>query len=82
MNCVCPACPFLQNYANHHKFAFIPVTYVALTNFKMFDKVLEGTKAEAMLVGIPVLTIVLTIMVRLGICMVGKVKQVRKEGKT
>ena len=48
----------------------------------MVDKVLEGTKAEAMLVGIPVLTIVLTIMVRLGICMVGKVKQVRKEGKT
>ena len=58
------------------------MTSVALTNFKMVDKVLEGTKAEAMLVGIPVLTIVLTLMVRLGICMVGKVKQVRKEGKT
>ena len=44
----------------------------------MVDKVLEGTKAEAMLVGIPVLTIVLTVMVRISMCVVNKAKNARK----
>ena len=43
----------------------------------MVDKVLEGTWAEGMLIGIPALTIVITVMVRIGIRVVGKVKQVR-----
>lgn len=47
--------------------------------FKMVDKVLEGTWAEGMLIGIPALTIVITIMVRVGVCVVNKVKQVKKE---
>ena len=32
-----------------------------------------------MLIGIPALTIVITIMVRVGVCVVNKVKQVKKE---
>ena len=43
----------------------------------MVDLVLEGTWAEGMLIGIPALTIVITVMVRIGIRVVGKVKQVR-----
>ena len=38
---------------------------------------LEGTWAEGMLIGIPALTIVITVIVRIGIRVVGKVKQVR-----
>ena len=42
-----------------------------------FFPVLEGTWAEGMLIGIPALTIVITVIVRIGIRVVGKVKQVR-----
>ena len=48
----------------------------------MFEKVLEGTEAEAMLIAIPVLTIVITLMVRVGMCVANKVKQVREGGKS
>jgi len=44
----------------------------------MVDKVLEGKKAEAMLVGIPVLMIVLTVMVRISMRVVNKVKKAMK----
>ena len=44
----------------------------------MVDKVLEGKKAEAMLVGIPVLMIVLTVIVRISMRVVSKVKKAMK----
>ena len=46
----------------------------------MVDKILEGTWAEAMLIGIPALTIVITFIVRVSMCLVSKVKQVRRKG--
>ena len=48
----------------------------------MFDKVLEGKEAEGMLIAIPALTIVITVMVRVGMCVKSKVKQVRWNGKS
>ena len=42
----------------------------------MVDKVVEGTWAEAFVIGIPALTIVITLFVRIGLCVVNKVKQV------
>ena len=47
------------------------------TAFKMVEKILQGTWAEAMLIGIPALTIVIAVMVRVSMCIVSKVKQVR-----
>ena len=43
----------------------------------MVEKILQGTWAEAMLIGIPALTIVIAVMVRVSMCIVSKVKQVR-----
>ena len=54
------------------------MTPVTFTTIKMVDKVLEGKKAEAMLVGIPVLMIVLTVMVRISMRVVNKVKKAMK----
>ena len=48
----------------------------------MVEKVLYGQMAEAMLIGIPALTIVITFMVQIGMCLVNKVRQVREDGKT
>ena len=47
----------------------------------MVEKVLYGQMAEAMLIGIPALTIVITFMVQIGMCLVNKVRQVREDGK-
>ena len=44
----------------------------------MVDQVLEGKEAVAMLVGIPVLMIVLTVMVRISVRVVNKVKKAMK----
>ena len=67
-----------KGYANHCKVVSFPVTSVTFTTIKMVDKVLEGKKAEAMLVGIPVLMIVLTVMVRISMRVVNKVKKAMK----
>ena len=54
------------------------MTPVTFTTIKMVDKVLEGKEAVAMLVGIPVLMIVLTVMVRISMRVVDKVKKAMK----
>ena len=54
------------------------MTPVTFTTIKMVDKVLEGKDAVAMLVGIPVLMIVLTVMVRISMRVVNKVKKAMK----
>lgn len=54
------------------------MTPVTFTTIKMVDKVLEGKEAVAMLVGIPVLMIVLTVMVRISMRVVNKVKKAMK----
>ena len=54
------------------------MTPVTFTTIKMVDKVLEGKEAVAMLVGIPVLMIVLTVMVRISMRVVNKVKKTMK----
>ena len=63
---------------NHCKVVSFSVTPVTYTTIKMVDKVLEGKEAVAMLVGIPVLMIVLTVMVRISMRVVNKVKKAMK----